>query len=377
MRILILGGTGAMGKHLVTILTTMGHEVYVTTRSSKNKADDNQGAVKKVTYIIGDAHDNLFIKKLLNEQWNVIVDFMAYTEEEFKQKMMLLLKNTEQYIFLSSARVYADSDEAITESSARLLDICQDENYLATDEYALSKARQENLLRASGYENWTIVRPYITYADERLQLGVFEKENWLYRALHKRTIVFSKDIAEHLTTMTHGQDVANGISKLIDNVKALKQTVHIVNTQNMQWKDVLEIYLKVIKKCTGVIPKVYMVDNMNLIEKAMNNHYQIHLDRLYNRTFNNEKMDEICGENMKYTSMENGLELCLTNFIKNSRDFRDISWKVEACLDRITGENTPIKEIPTNKQRLKYLVTRYIPFNLLLWICKLYNHARI
>ena len=58
----------------------------------------------------------------------------------------------------------------------------------------LTKALQENLLRASGYKNWTIVRPYITFSDIRLQLGVYEKEQWLYRALQGRAIVSRKTL---------------------------------------------------------------------------------------------------------------------------------------------------------------------------------------
>ena len=85
---------------------------------------------------------------------------------------------------------YANENGRITEKSKRLLDVCTDEEYLKTDEYALTKVRQENILLSSGKKNWTIIRPYITYNVERLQLGVYEKENWLYRALHGRSIVF-------------------------------------------------------------------------------------------------------------------------------------------------------------------------------------------
>ena len=60
----------------------------------------------------------------------------------------------------------------------------KDEEYLKTDEYALSKARQEDILHRSGKNNWTVIRPYITYSEIRLQLGVLEKELWLYRFVH-------------------------------------------------------------------------------------------------------------------------------------------------------------------------------------------------
>ena len=63
------------------------------------------------------------------------------------------------------------------------MDLTKDEQYLATNEYALAKAREENVLTESGFNNFTIIRPYITYYNNRLQLGIFEKEIWLQRAL--------------------------------------------------------------------------------------------------------------------------------------------------------------------------------------------------
>ena len=78
----------------------------------------------------------------------------------------------------------------------RLLDVSHDSIYLKTDEYALAKARQEDILRKSGKNNWTIIRPYITYSESRLQLGVLEKEAWLYRALKGFQEMFWKN-AQH------------------------------------------------------------------------------------------------------------------------------------------------------------------------------------
>lgn len=140
MNILILGGTGSIGAALVNILKTTNWNVAVTSRKAKDR-------VGNVTYIEGNAHEKMFLKECLHkEKWDAIVDFMAYTTKEFSERYELFLKNTNQYFFLSSSRVYAESDSPITENSARLLDVCSDEEYLKTDEYALAKARQENLL---------------------------------------------------------------------------------------------------------------------------------------------------------------------------------------------------------------------------------------
>ena len=209
MKVLVTGGTGAMGAYLVRILAEAGNIVDVTTRRAR------ESAVGNMRYIQGDAHDTGFIAGLLGTgSYDAVVDFMSYTTSEFRRRAEIMTGGTGHYMFLSSSRVYADSSSPITEDSPRLLDASDDAGYLATDEYALAKARQEDILRGGKAGNWTIIRPYITYSNERLQLGVLEKERWLWRAVHGRPVVFSRDIAGKFTTLTWGNDVAGAIAGL-------------------------------------------------------------------------------------------------------------------------------------------------------------------
>ncbi len=228
MKVLILGGTGAMGVHLVQLLARDCVEVVVTSRSRQN----SKGSVQ---YMQGDAHDMDFLQTILQDHWDAIVDFMVYTTASFKERVHLLLEGTSQYIFISSARVYANSSKPISETSSRLIDVSHDLEFLSTDEYSLTKARQEDVLRDSHHSNWTIIRPYITYSKNRLQLGVLEKEEWLYRALHNRTIVFSKDIYSRLTTLTYGLDVSIGIMSVIGNSMTLGNSFHITSNDPKRW----------------------------------------------------------------------------------------------------------------------------------------------
>ena len=220
MDILILGGTGAMGRHVSELLKAKGYNVYITSRSRRENDEI-------ISYIQGNAKELAFISKLCQKHWDVIIDFMVYSIDELKERINIILKSTDQYIFLSSARVYADSP-IISEDSPRLLDVCQDKEYVASNEYAIAKAKEENLLFESKYKNWTIVRPGLTYAENRLQLGVYEKENWLYRALHGRSIVFSKDLMDKYYTLSYGKDVADGIVQLVGKTEAIGQVFHIV-----------------------------------------------------------------------------------------------------------------------------------------------------
>jgi nucleoside-diphosphate-sugar epimerase len=351
MKVLVLGGTGAIGTHLVDNLVQKRINTSVTSRSQRESG-------KNLLYLHGNAKNIQFIEKILGEQWDAIVDFMVYKTTEFKERVDLFLNSTLQYVFLSSARVYADSTEPLKEDSERLLDVSEDNEYLSTDEYGLSKARQEDILTNTGKNNWTIIRPYITYSKNRLQLGVLEKEEWLYRALKGRTIVFSKDMISKKTTLTYGADVSNGIFALIEKSKASGNTFHITNKQSHTWEEILKIYTAIFEKNLGFKPKVSLQDLDNFIEIHPAK-YQIEYDRLFNREFDNSKIDEFIDTD-RFLTAERGLEECLTEFLKNPK-FKIINWKLEAIKDKQTKEKTPLYEINGLKQKIKYMLFRYFP----------------
>jgi nucleoside-diphosphate-sugar epimerase len=349
MKILLLGGTGVIGVHLADILALKCEKVFVTTRS-------NRTSQECIEYRQGNAKKSAFLDILLQERWDVIVDFMVYKEEEFKERIERLLNATDQYIFLSSSRVYDNRAEFIKEETTRLLDTSKDAEYLSTNEYALTKARQEDILRSSSKQNWTIIRPYITYSEIRLQLGTLEKENWLYRALHGRTIVFSEDIKKHSTTVTHGFDVASGIANLMNKPNALGQAYHITSNNSYKWEELLEIYLDVIEEEIGKRPKV-LFQNMSDFSTWNHGKYQIVYDRLYDRKFDNTKIDQFINTN-EFIDAKEGLKKCLKTFIQNPK-FKAISWRNEAQKDRFTKERTPLSEISGIKEKVKYILFRY------------------
>ncbi|MDA9342105.1 NAD(P)H-binding protein [Flavobacteriaceae bacterium] len=350
MNVLVLGGTGAMGIHLVGLLAERGDKVTVSSRKIREATDN-------ITYVCGNARDEGFLNTLLNPSWDVIVDFMVYSTSEFEKRVNDLLDATKQYVYLSSARVYSNVDTIITENSLRLLDVSVDRGYLATDEYALSKARQENILMESGKKNWTIIRPYITYDKTRLQLGFIEKEAWLYRALKGRTIVFSKNIAKKITTLAYGLDVAKGILAILNKNEAYGAAFHITGNDNQKWEDILKAYVLVIQKHLGYKPKCILIDEEQTL-KMHSNVYQIKYDRMFNRVFDNTKINKFTNTKNFNRTIE-GISFCLEAFLKNPK-FNKIYWPAEAVKDKISGEHTSFKEIKNIKNILLYTYCRYI-----------------
>ena len=241
-RALLIAGTGTMGVHVSELLMKEGFECWVTSRS---KREDKNG----IQYIQGNPHDNDFLRKVLfMNQWTTIVDFTYYTTEELSQKYELLLSYTDLYVFLSTARVYANYHGKINEDSPRLLDVCQDREYVASDEYAIAKAKEEDLFINSGKKNWIIVRPYITYGENTFQLSCIRKEFWLLRALKGKSIYFASELADKLTSFTYGYDVARGIVALISHEESWGDIYNIMSTESIKWADILDIYLDVLEQ---------------------------------------------------------------------------------------------------------------------------------
>ena len=95
MKILILGGTGAIGTPLIAILRqNQDIQICVTSRS-EHSSEEN------VQYLKADVLNQSELENILmRNHWDAVIDFMIYSESVFRQRIGLLLKSTDQYFFL-------------------------------------------------------------------------------------------------------------------------------------------------------------------------------------------------------------------------------------------------------------------------------------
>lgn len=359
-KILVFGGTGAMGVYLVDILSKTGlYEIDVTSRSNR---ESTHPCLK---YIKGNARDNDFMNSLLSEHYDVIIDFMNYNLDEFADRCNYLLSSCGQYVWFSSSRVYANSETPITENSPRLLEVSLDKDFLATNRYALRKARQEDLITKSGFNNYTIIRPYITYSNERLQLGIYEKEQWLYRILKGRDLVINKNIIDKQTTLTYGYDVSLAISKLVDNQDAFGRVIQIASSENMTWREILKLYLDILKEKRNLTPRIYLSDHMQAIDELYEGGYNTIYDRAYNRHFNSNLIETLTHSRgcVFNKDIRSGLSECLSDFLDNNRVFLKIDWQFEAYQDILTGAMASSNEFNSMEEYESYLRYRNTPIN--------------
>ena len=355
MNILLLGGTGVIGGHLALKLCEQGANVFVTSRHH-NLANG------KIKFIKGNAKDLNFLYSIMDTYWDAIVDFMNYTENEFLARIDIFLKCTDNYCFLSSSRVYSNSDiKPITENSERLLDSHNDKSYLRSNEYGIIKAKEENIILSSGKTNWTIFRPYITYGEKRFQLGALEKEDWLQRVLDGKKIILQKSLCNRYTTLTCAIDVAETMATIILQSNTKTQIYNIVGSSNccMTWGEVAKIYQCILQKQLGrKIDIIYLTDEQAKILRPGICYFQTSYDRLFNRVFNNVKIKRFKLDN-SFKSIQEGLEYSLSLFLK-SPTFLFKNIVQEALIDRFTGELSNPYKIKGLKYKLVYLYYRFL-----------------
>lgn len=329
MKILILGGTGCIGEALVDILRDSLHEVYITSRKLRTN-------YANIHYIYGNAKEIEFLREVLTKRYDAIVDFMHYIPSEFEGIVDLFLKSTKHYIFLSSARVYSDAGmNLINEKSNRLIDLGNSNNnlQLSLNDYSLAKAGCEDILNKSESDNWTIIRPYITYNYNRLQLGVYESQDWLYRVLLGKEILFPKEMAQCNTTLTYAKDVALRIALILGDYRWHRETMLPVSREYHTWGDIADIYRKILKTEIGIDMNIRYTNGYGYLVKYFGYDKTI-CDRMKDRLFDNTETESKLKYTEKYkdyTAVETGLRESIRLFFAKGKIFqkkKNFYWEV-------------------------------------------------
>ena len=289
-KVLVLGSTGAMGRYLVPELVKLGYRVTGVS------LDEEVPYNEQVTCIKGDAFDKAFITELLKQKFDGIVNFMYYGRQPFSDWYKLFLDNTDHYIFLSSCRVYADEEVPVKETSPRLLDVSKDEELLASNDYCVNKARSEDLLWSTDYNNFTIVRPATTFSNMRFQLTTLEATNTVGRALKGKKVVLPVQAKDKPATLCWGGDVSRMIARLMFNPKTMREAYNVCSSESRTWGEIADYY----KELCGL--ETVWVDKEDYLkikckDGIINNatRWQLEYARLFRRITDNSKVLAVTG----------------------------------------------------------------------------------
>ena len=150
MNLLILGGTGFIGPHLVRHAVARGHTVTIFTRGRREA--DLPASVER---LIGDRNGQL--GALEGRRWDAVVDDSA-TNPEWVRMSTELLKDSGQYLFTSSTGVYYPYlTRGIDESVAPRLVVSDPKN--GSETYGVNKAQCEQQVQRIFTNRSIIMRP--------------------------------------------------------------------------------------------------------------------------------------------------------------------------------------------------------------------------
>lgn len=111
LNVLVLGGTGFIGPHLVRRLQARGHGVVLF-----NRGRSNTHLFPEVERLVGDRNGDL--TALEGRRWDAVVDNSGYTPEQVRLSVDLLKDATGQYLFTSTRAVYTDYAHPVMDEDA-------------------------------------------------------------------------------------------------------------------------------------------------------------------------------------------------------------------------------------------------------------------
>jgi 2'-hydroxyisoflavone reductase len=101
MKILVLGGTIFLGRHLVEVASQRGHELTLF-----NRGLHSPDLYPQIERLRGDRWGD--VSALEGRQWDVVIDTNGYIPSRVHASATLLANAVQRYVFISTISVYAD-----------------------------------------------------------------------------------------------------------------------------------------------------------------------------------------------------------------------------------------------------------------------------
>lgn len=211
MRILILGGTQFVGRHIVEALLLAGHNVSILNRGIT--PDELPDEVKRIR---GDRDKGVQgIVSLKDRSWDACVDVSGYTPRRVRPSAELLHARVKRYLFISAVSVYGDSDRSpVYETHPLLPPAGEDVTEITSSEtYGALKVTCENIVQEIYGERSTILRPQIV-------AGPYDPYDrysyWVRRATQGGEMLAPGDGSDYLQVID-ARDLARFVINVIEN----------------------------------------------------------------------------------------------------------------------------------------------------------------
>lgn len=227
-RVLFIGGTGVISAACAQQASAAGFDLAIMNRGTTTVRPVPPGA----RVLIADIRDRESVRKALGDlEFDVVVNYLAFTPDHVRADLELLGGRVGQYIFISSASAYQTPPARlpVTESTPLRNPYWQ---------YSRDKIACEDLLvRAYREEGFpaTIVRPSHTYDHTSLP---FEGGWTVIDRMRRGAPVVVHGDGTSPWTLTHHADFARAFVRLLGEPRAIGDSFHITSDEVLTWNQI-------------------------------------------------------------------------------------------------------------------------------------------
>ncbi len=228
MKLLVLGGTKFLGRHLVDTALAGGHEVTLF-----NRGQTNPDLFPDAERLRGDRDGDL--SALEDRSWDAVVDMSGYFPRMVRASAELLEGSVGHYTFISSISVYADLSEPVDESSplGTLEDETVEEFGPEFENYGPLKALCERAVQETFGDRSLIVRPgYIVGPHDPTDRFTY----WPRRAAQGGTML-APGPPERPVQFIDARDLAEWILRLVEQGSS---GVYNATDEGVPWRSLVD-----------------------------------------------------------------------------------------------------------------------------------------
>jgi nucleoside-diphosphate-sugar epimerase len=323
MKILFLGGTGNISSDCAALLHERGHEILVLSRG-RNAVAPGYRAIQ------ADRKDAGAMRAALaGLRPDVVLNFLGYEVSDVQVDYELFNGVVRQYVFISSAVVYAKPPQRLPlTEEAPLGNPFWDyaEKKLACERW-LQQRRQE-----TGFPV-TIIRPSHTYSKRWIPNPVSSGSYTFAARLEQGQPVFIHDDGESPWTLTTAGDFAVGLAGLVGKPEAVGETFHITSDEVLSWN---QIYAEIASALGVESPQIVKVPTDFICQVAPQLAGTLKGDKAHPGVFDNSKIKRFVPGFRCRTPFRLGVRESVS-WLRAHPEQRDLKPELDELIERVVA----------------------------------------
>ena len=292
LRVLFIGGTGIISSACGPRALAVGHDLTILNRGSTSIRPVPEGA----EVLRADIRDADSIRAAVGDrEFDVVVNFVAFTPEHVQSDVDLFTGRTGQYVFISSASAYHKPPRHVPVTESTPL-------HNPGWKYSNDKIACEELLLRAYRDNRfpvTIVRPSHTY--DRTSLPIEGGWTQIDRMRRGLEVIVHGD-GTSLWTLTHHTDFARGFVGLLGHTRAIGEAFTITGDDVLTWDQIYTL----LGTAAGVQPRLVHVTSDEIA--AVDPEWGVSLlgDKAHSMLFDNTKIKTLVPDFVATIPFEQG-----------------------------------------------------------------------